>query len=65
MNPFETKFERLITAKLNEAYSKSAEGMATGGFHAFEKYREEVGYVRGLKAALKFVSEVRAELQRD
>lgn len=62
MNHYETKFERHIGEAITKAYRKAADAVAEGV--SVEKYREEVGYLRGLKAALAIVSQARAELEK-
>lgn len=63
MNPHETKFERHVSETIGKAYRKAADAVAEGV--SVDKYREEVGYLRGLKAALDIVSKARAELEKN
>lgn len=63
MNIVDTRFERLIGEKLGGAYRKRADEVASGV--PVDKYREEVGYLRGLKEALEMVAKARAELMQD
>ena len=58
----ETKFATALAAKIEKAYQKRADDVANGV--AAEKYREEVGYLRGLKEARGMIETVRAELSK-
>lgn len=62
MTAYETKFERFISEEIGKAYRKAADDVANGV--AVDKYREEVGYLRGLKAALTIISKSRAEMEK-
>lgn len=63
MTPYEGKFERHVSETIRKAYQKAADAVVVGV--SVEKYREEVGYLRGLKAALDIMSHARAELAKD
>lgn len=60
MTPAETRLERVIREKLEKAISKKAEDLIQG-VPTFDRYREEVGYIRGLKDALTMLEKARAE----
>ncbi len=61
MSAFDTKFEAILRGKVEKVLSKKVEDVATG-CPTFEKYREEVGYIRALKDVLGMVEKARAEL---
>ena len=60
MQVLDTNFERLIRDRLTKAYQKKAGEVADGV--PVDKYREDVGYLRGLKDALGMLDKARAEL---
>jgi hypothetical protein len=60
VNPFEIKFERAFLKKVEAAYNKKADELVSGV--AVEKYREEVGYLRGLRDVMKMIESVHGEL---
>lgn len=64
MNVLDTKFERLIRGKLAAAIAKKADDVVSG-VPTFDKYREDIGYIRALKDALVMVDKARAELVQD
>lgn len=63
MSPYETKLEKHISESIMKAYRKAADAVSEGV--SVDKYREEVGYLRGLKAASEIVSRARAELEKN
>lgn len=60
MQVLDSKFEQLIKEKIGKSYRKKADEVINGV--TADKYREEVGYLRGLRDALDLVEKARAEL---
>lgn len=60
MEVIEGRLEKLFSKKVEDLYHKKATEVANGV--PTENYRENVGYLRGLKDALRLISEARAEL---
>lgn len=54
----ETKFSALLREKIEAEMEKSARLLAGGIATSFEDYRQRVGYLAGLGAALKLAEEV-------
>ncbi len=57
-----TRFHSLLEAKINEVIAKYSEIVLSCGCASIESYRAEVGYLRGLKDALKLADEVEGDL---
>lgn len=62
MTPYETKLEKHICEAIAKAYRRAADAVIEGV--VVDKYREEVGYLRGLKAASEIISQARAGLEK-
>lgn len=54
-------FGRMFSAKVAEVLEARAKEMTLGLCKDYPAYREEVGYIRGLKDALVFAEEVERE----
>jgi len=62
MNSYNQSFEARLIKMLGDHRQEKAEDLVAGV--PIERYREEVGYIRGLNEALKMIEEVRAELRQ-
>lgn len=57
-----TRFQSLLEAKINEEIIKQTTSLAEGNSTTIESYRAVVGYIRGLRAALKLSEDVEGEM---
>jgi hypothetical protein len=56
-----SRFHLLLDGKIQEAVERMVESLVEGGASDYPKYKEIVGYVRGLKDALKYCEEIETE----
>ena len=56
-----TRFHAQLEAKINEAVENRSISIADGAATDYPHYKENVGYIRGLRDALKFCDEIEAE----
>lgn len=52
---------RLFEAKVTEVLVTRQEEMSNGAAKSFEQYRQQVGYLHGLRDALKLMDELERE----
>ena len=57
-----THFQRQLEAKLAERYEEVTAHMAMGTFPDWAAYRNEVGYLRGLRDVLTICEQIEAEV---
>ena len=58
-----TRFHALLDYKIQEEIKVQEETISSGQCQSFDAYRDQVGYIRGLKDALKLAEEVETEMQ--
>ena len=56
-----THFHAKLEARINEAVENRSISIAEGAATDYPHYKENVGYIRGLRDALKFCDEIEAE----
>jgi len=56
-----THFRSLLEARINEAVENRSESIASGAATSYEHYKENVGYILGLREALKICDDIEAE----
>ncbi len=56
-----TRFHSILETRINEAVEKMAESIANGHANDYANYRQHVGYISGLRQALKLCAEIEAE----
>jgi len=56
-----SRFHLLLDGKIQEAVERMAESLVDGGASDYPSYKDTVGYIRGLKDALKYCEEIEAE----
>jgi len=56
-----TRFHSLLEAKINEAVESRADSLISGGAIDYPTYQFNVGYINGLRDALKLCDEIEAE----
>lgn len=57
-----SRFHTILRAKLDDEITKAGEQITSGMMASYEGYRESVGYVRGLVAAMKLAEDAEAEM---
>ena len=57
-----THFQRQLEAKIAERYEEAAAHTAMGNFPDWAAYRNEIGYLRGLRDVLILCEQIEAEL---
>lgn len=60
----ETRFTTLFKAKVKEVVDNRSDSLANGDAADYSKYRESVGYLRGLADAIKICEEIEGEFDR-
>ena len=56
-----TRFHALLEAKINEAVENRSISLVSGAATDYAHYRENVGYILGLRDALKIGDDIEAE----
>lgn len=56
-----TRFHAQLEAKINEAVENRSKSIASGDASDYPHYKENVGYILGLRDALKLCDEIAAE----
>lgn len=56
-----TQFQRVLESRLNEAVESHRISVASGVCTDYAHYRDSVGYIRGLTAALRICEEIEGE----
>lgn len=57
-----TRFHALLEQKIAEAIENRSISVASGVCTEYANYRENVGYIKGLQAALALCDEIESEL---
>lgn len=57
-----SRFHTLLKTKIDAEIAKTGAQITSGGMTSYEGYREAVGYVRGLVAALKLADDTEVEM---
>lgn len=57
-----TRFHELLERKIKEAVETRSDSLASGHAADYPVYRENVGYINGLKEALTLADDVEREL---
>lgn len=56
-----SRFHHLLDIKIHEAVESLSDSLVNGEASDYSRYRESVGYIRGLRDALKYCEEIEAE----
>lgn len=56
-----TRFHAQLEARIKEAVENRANSIANGDVADYAQYREQVGYISGLRDALKIGEQIEAE----
>jgi hypothetical protein len=56
-----TRFHAILEERVTEEVNKLSESLAIGHSSSYENYRENVGFIRGMKAVLTLCSEIETE----
>lgn len=56
-------YQAKLIEKLNDAISVQALSIVQGGARSYDKYRETVGYIRGLTDAIKLAEETEKDIE--
>ena len=59
----ETRFHALLKVQIEIAIQAMADSLTTGGSIDYANYRDGVGYIRGLRDALKACAEIEKDYQ--
>lgn len=59
----ETRFHFQLKAKVEETIDLMAISVASGACTDYPQYREKIGYINGLKAALELADDVEKEYE--
>jgi hypothetical protein len=60
----ETHFHRVLRARISEVLVARSNDIASGVCKTLEHYKEEVGYMKGLKAALDIADDIEKDMDR-
>lgn len=60
----ETHFHRILRARVTEVLVTRSNEMAEGKCKSLEHYREEVGFIEGLKAALALCEDIERDMDK-
>lgn len=58
-----TRFQAALEARINEAVESRSISIVDGAAVDYAHYKENVGYIRGLRDALKLCSDIEGESQ--
>lgn len=58
-----TRFHSLLEHKINERVESRIESTISGAAEDYARYREQVGYISGLKDALRLAEDVEREME--
>ena len=59
-----TRAEQILLKKLSEQIESRADMIASGGVSDYPEYRENVGFIRGIKTAISLLEETNSELTK-
>lgn len=58
-----TRFHALLDYKIQEAIKQQESEVCGGMCQSFDAYQAQIGYIRGLRDALRLAEEVETEIQ--
>ena len=59
-----TRFHTMLDVRLREVLVDREEQLTSGGVSSYDAYRYNVGYIRGVRDALKVADEVNEDLDK-